>query len=188
MTSAISILQAACVRIGAEPLTSLDDGSTEATVASHTYGQMVEALLSEYPWRFATKTFTLNQLTATAPEPWSYLYQLPTDLIHVQAVKLSGSDIRFMRIGSTIACDYDANGVTLHYTWRVPEEQWPPYFTMLVTLKMSAVFASSVAEKVSLYENFENMAEVQRRQARSSDAQGQSPRRMPSGKLMTVRY
>ena len=50
----LDICSRALILIGAEPISSFDDGTTEATVAVNMYEDVVQAALVNSRWRFAT--------------------------------------------------------------------------------------------------------------------------------------
>ena len=60
--SAIDIVSRALVLIGAEPITSFTENTTEALVANNMYEDAVRTALSTARWRFATQQATLAQL------------------------------------------------------------------------------------------------------------------------------
>ena len=51
-TTSIDICARALVMIGASPISSFSDGSTEALVASNVYTDVTEASLTRHRWRF----------------------------------------------------------------------------------------------------------------------------------------
>ena len=62
--SAIDIVSRALVLIGAEPITSFTENTTEALVANNMYEDAVRTSLSSARWRFATQQAQLSQLVA----------------------------------------------------------------------------------------------------------------------------
>ena len=56
----IDICARALVMIGAQPITSFTDGSTEALVANNVYEDITKASLTRHRWRFATTQATLS--------------------------------------------------------------------------------------------------------------------------------
>ena len=51
--------------VGAQPISSFSDGSTEALVASNIYEDILEASLCRTRWRFATTQKQISLLTNT---------------------------------------------------------------------------------------------------------------------------
>ena len=77
--SAIDIASRALILIGAEPITSFGDGSSEAVVATNMYEDVVRATLSSARWRFATEQSELAQLTDAPTGRFSIAHQLPSE-------------------------------------------------------------------------------------------------------------
>ena len=61
--SAIDIAARALTLVGANPITSFDDVSTEALIANNMYEDMARAALVNTRWRFATNQAQLNLLS-----------------------------------------------------------------------------------------------------------------------------
>ena len=61
--SPVDICSRALILIGAEPITSFDDGSTEALVSVNMYEDFARAALVNTRWRFATNQAVLNLLS-----------------------------------------------------------------------------------------------------------------------------
>ena len=58
--SALALCSRALLKIGAQPVASLDEGTAEAEVAANLYPGIRDALLSVHPWTFATAQATLR--------------------------------------------------------------------------------------------------------------------------------
>ena len=63
-TTIVDICARALIMVGASPISSFSDGSTEALVASNIYEDIVEASLCRSRWRFAT---TQKQISHSPP-------------------------------------------------------------------------------------------------------------------------
>ena len=59
--SGIDICSRALILIGASPITSFADGTTESQVAVNVYEDIAQASLVNSRWRFATNQRVLNQ-------------------------------------------------------------------------------------------------------------------------------
>jgi len=63
VNSGIDVCSRALILIGADPITSFDEGTTESTVAVNMYEDVARAALVNSRWRFATNQATLNLLS-----------------------------------------------------------------------------------------------------------------------------
>ena len=61
--SPLDICSRSLILIGAEPISSFDDGTTEALVCVNLYEDVVQSALVNTRWRFATNQKVLNQLS-----------------------------------------------------------------------------------------------------------------------------
>jgi hypothetical protein len=62
--SALALCSRALLKIGAQPVASLEEGTAEAEVAANLYPGLRDALLAGFPWHFATTQATLPRLAA----------------------------------------------------------------------------------------------------------------------------
>ena len=91
-TTDIDICARALVMIGAQPISSFSDGSTEALVASNVYTDVTEASLTRHRWRFATTQGTLSLLSNTPTGRYAYAYQMPTSPAVLQIISVTVND------------------------------------------------------------------------------------------------
>ena len=76
--SAIDICSRALILIGAEPITSFEDNTTEALVAVNMYEDVAQASLCDTRWRFATEQAQLARLSEEPTGRFDAAYQLPS--------------------------------------------------------------------------------------------------------------
>lgn len=188
MSTDIEISQKACVLVGIEPITSFTDQSTEAIVLSTIYEDLVEAELADYPWRFAMQEQQIDRLQEEPETTWAAAYQIPSDILIVQTVKVNGSSIRYDRFGDNIFCDAGVDEeVFIQGIVRVDEELWPPYFRMGMIYRLASVLASGVREDGGLAQAMNQQAEVWIRKAKTNSSQAQSTRTFRSGLFLNTR-
>ena len=186
-----SICSRALTLVGANVITSFDDGTAEAITAGQHYESQVDAHMSFYRWRFATKQASLVQLATAPTARWGYAYQLPTDLLVLNAITRSDTPIEYDRYGTAIYTD-ENDGLTADYVARVAEASWPPYFTLAIQNTMAAIFALSLARDATLSMSFgvdltrPDGGPVWAR-ARNADSQQQTTRAVPAGRLLAGR-
>ena len=79
----VQICNLALAKVGdtASQITSLDDGSTEASLCSKFYEPTLRELLNIHTWNFAVKLATLAASTTEPAFGWDYSYPLPGDCI-----------------------------------------------------------------------------------------------------------
>ena len=164
-TTKIDICARALIMIGAQPISSFSDGSTEALVASNIYDDVVEASLTRHRWRFATTQAELSLLTNTPTGRYDYAYQVPTSPAVLQIITLTVNDyvIPYSRYQNYIYLNgYGSNSkVVMDYIYKVGEEYFPPHFRLALEYELAAIFAGSVARDSNMIEQFKTLSERQ---------------------------
>jgi len=82
MANKIEICNKALAALGAAPIVSITEESSEAKRLNQIWDMSLEGVLREYPWNFALATVELAQ-TANKPPDFTYEYQLPSDSLYV---------------------------------------------------------------------------------------------------------
>ena len=187
-TTNIDICARALVMIGASPISSFDDGTTEATVASNTYEDTVRADLSMMRWRFASGQSQLSRLTDTPAGRFDAAYQLPSDLLSLHTVTINDNILSYDRYEDMVYCKAASGDVLIaDYTYRADESSWPPYFILLAQYHMAATFAASVARSGDMQNLFLQQYVSQMRLAKNLDSQEQTARKIPTNRFARFR-
>ena len=174
------ICSAALVMVGAEPIASFADGTTEAKACGLFYQPTVDNMLSLYPWRFATKTTQLSR-DATGPgTKWQAAYLLPAEFKAVQAIMtdVNGNPIPFDRFENKVMCDAgETQAVWCVYTYDPPIAWWPGYFQAIVETALALRLSFAVAGKIDLRKELESTLETLMRYGRNADSRQQTTRK-----------
>lgn len=186
--SSIDISSRALILIGAEPITSFTDGTTESLVASNLYEDICRSALSNTRWRFATNQAVLNRLTDAPTGRYDYAYQLPSDTLIVHAVTVNDGQIEYQIYGDMIYADTSTQDTVIaDYTFRATEENFPSYFTIALQYALASAFASSIARDSSLMNMMTQMADQAMLKARNIDSQQQTTRTIPQTRFALTR-
>ena len=173
-TTSIDISARALVMIGAQPISSFSDGSTEALVASNIYNDICEASLTRHRWRFATTQSTLSLLSNTPTGRYDYAYQMPTSPEVLQIISVTVNDyvIPYSRYQDYIYVNSYGSTSTLvmDYIYKVDESYFPPHFRLALEYELAAVFAGSVARDSAMIKQFKELAERQFLVAKNIDS------------------
>lgn len=181
MTTDFSVINAALTRTGNDPISSLSGTTPAHKIAAENYETIVEAHLSVYPWKRASRTEQLNRLDPDVhgdpPEPWTAAYQLPSDQVEIRTVRVGGSTIAYEVHGPTILTDAsDTDVVMLHHIWRAAEADWPPWFREGIIRELEAVFLRGIGERYREAEVRQDAAKDWWAKAKNRDTQSQPPR------------
>ena len=156
----IGICSNALLKIGAEGITSFEDGTAEAEIAYSLY-----PLLPDY----------------------QYAYLLPNDFLRVIS---AGSGSRGRGIEYRILenrLHTDAPDVTISYIFRPHESAFPAFFCEALIARLAAEFCLPLTESTSRAELLGKLAEDAIAKARLTDAQQGSPRTFEDFSLMEAR-
>jgi hypothetical protein len=198
--TSLSICSDALLLLGANTLSSFNEGTTAATVADRLYDDIRTTLLVAYPWAWTLKKIRLAQSTSAPLNQWIYSYQLPTDRINApRAVFFSGqtsipmtSD--FEIIGDKLYSDYP--DIYIDYQYDPGESLYPKHFVQLLKYFLAWHFAEPVTDVTSKAQYWQGVAvggpaENGRggffRQAINMDAQGNSSPSFQAFDLISVR-
>ena len=186
--SAIDISSRALILIGAEPITSFTDGTTESLVASSLYEDICRSALSNTRWRFASDQAVLNRLTDAPTGRYDLAYQLPSETLIVHAITVNDSLVQYQIYGDMVFADTSTqDSVIADYTFRAREEDFPSYFTVALEYALASAFSTSIARDGSLMQLMTQMADRAMLKARNIDSQQQTTRVIPQTRFSAFR-
>jgi len=190
-TTSIDICARALVMIGAQPISSFSDGSTEALVASNVYTDVCEASLTRHRWRFATTQQSLNLLTNTPEGRYDYAYQMPTSPEVLQIISITVNDyvIPYSRYQDYIYVNsYGSNStLIMDYIYKVDEDYFPPHFRLALEYELASVFAGSVARDSAMIRQFKELAERQFLVAKNIDSAETTTKVLDTSRFINLR-
>ncbi len=185
--TALALCSRALLRLGAQPIASLTEGTAEAEVAANLYPGTRDALLSAYPWSFATGQSELPRLAAVPVADYARAFQLPAGFLRALSAGTPGRG-RGIPYRINEGCLHaDADAVTLTYIFRADESTFPPFFAACLVARLAAEFCLPLTESTSRAEVLFRLAEQEFRQARQIDSQQDTPRVIEGFPLVDVR-
>jgi hypothetical protein len=184
----IDIATAALILIGAAPITSFTETSTEALVAANIYEDVIRSALCASRWRFAANQQELNRLSDAPTGRFDLAYQLPSDLLMLHALTVNNNIIEYNVYGDLAFTNGSiTDKVIADYSIRVGEEKFPSYFILAVEYALASAFAVSIARDDGLASVLENKAQQLMQQARTLDSQQQTTRKLSTSRFITER-
>jgi len=156
MASEVSICNRALALLGANTITSLSDGSTEANVCKAVYADARDGILRSRPWSCAIQRATLAQLS-TAPV-WDYgkAYSLPNDP-HCLAVLELKETTKYRIEGRTLVCNTDT--ATIKYVARITDPaQFDPSLVFALSSRIGAEIAYALTQNRALSNDMWSMS------------------------------
>lgn len=185
--SDVALCARALIKIGAVPISSFSDGTAESEMAGALYPQVRDALLSAYPWSFASGQVALAQLVTPPLADYSYAFGLPNDFLRAISAGAGsrGRGLNYRISGG--ALHSNSSEVIFSYIFRPEEESFPPFFDNVLIARLAAEFCIPVTESTSRSESLYNLAEREFQRARSIDSQQDTPSKIEDFTLITVR-
>tara|TARA_R100000278_G_scaffold53270_1_gene44674 strand:- start:50 stop:649 length:600 start_codon:yes stop_codon:yes gene_type:complete len=190
-TTKIDICARALVMIGAQPITSFTDGSTEALVANNVYEDITQASLTRHKWRFATNQKTLSLLTNTPVGRYDYAYQVPTnpEVLQINTITVNDYVIPYARYQDYIYVNSYGSSSTLvmDYIYRVDEAYFPPHFILALEYELASIFAGSVARDAAMIKQFKELSERQFLIAKNIDSSETTTKVLDTNRFINLR-
>ncbi len=185
--SDIALCARALVRLGAKPISSFDDGSIEAEIAQSIYTPTRDALLSAYPWSFATQQTELNTLLASPLADYQNAFQLPNDFLRVMSAGTgqNSQGISYRIYQRALHTDFD--NIVLTYVFRPAEADCPAFFDQALIAQLAAELCLPITESTSRAQLLFQLAENEMKRAKQIDAQQDTPNAISDFTLIDVR-
>jgi hypothetical protein len=170
-----------------EGISSFEDGSAEARVASRLYPLTRDALLSTHPWSFATRQAVLARVTIAPTTNFAYAYQLPNDYLRAVSAGSAGrgSGLVFQIVNRQLHTDAEAPALT--YIFRPSEGDFRAYFSAALVARLAAEFCLPLTENSSRAERLVRLADAELKVAKLVDSQQDTPPRVEDFTLIRAR-
>jgi hypothetical protein len=171
----IDLCSRALLKVGAQTITSFDEGSAEAEVAASLYSTVRDAALCAHAWNFATYQTTLPKLAGAPVADFANAFQLPVDCIRVLSAGTAGRGQGIRYKIKQRQLHTDADDVILTYISRPDELDFPPFFDMVLIAQLAAEFCIPLTDSTSRWESLQKLADAELRRAKLIDAQEETP-------------
>ena len=169
MPSEVEIVSMSLNSIGAESITSFDDGSKRANLCRDFYPNIRDAVLRAYPWNCATERMELG-LEAAGPEyEYAYKFQLPTDPYCLRVLEVE-DDYDYRIEGRYLLSDNST--IKIKFIKRITDSGLFDSLLMeaiVARLAAALVIPIAGAGNASLVEGMWKLYEAKIREARTTD-------------------
>ena len=185
--NSIELCSSALLKLGADSISSFEDGTAEAKVAARLYPLVRDAMLSAHPWSFATKKVELAQLAMVPPTDFAYAHQLPNDFLKALSAgdAVRGRGLTYQIVNWQLHSD--AETVVLTYVFRPSEGDFPAYFASALVTRLAAEFCLPLTENTSRADRFTRLAEAELKLAKLVDSQQDTPPKVEDFTLIEAR-
>lgn len=162
MSSRESIASQALSLLGANTISSFDEGSNEANIVNDHYDQFIRNIFSVFPWSFATRKVQLEQYSTDPLNEFSYQYVRPDQALYVfklyNSLEYHAQAITdFDTLEDFILCNYN-NPVIAQYSVYKEENLWPGYFAEFAVNALAATIAVPVTHNADLARLYDEKA------------------------------
>lgn len=161
----VKIINAAFQKVGAQPISTVDDDTPEANLVRDQYDQWLDDLLIEEDWDFARKTIALQALDTTQGtglvvefgDGLSYAYSYPDD--YVRWTDKYPEEAVISCEGERILSDTES--LKIKYTFRQQDiTKYPPDFIQALILKIGMEICENITKnlnkKLELLQEYES--------------------------------
>jgi hypothetical protein len=178
----------ALLKIGANAISSFEDGTIEAEVCANLYPLVRDFLLAAHPWNFAIRQQALPRIATTPAADFRFAYSLPSSCVRVLSAGANGRGrgLHYKIRGQNLVTD--SVEAMLTYIHRPDEGAFPAFFVMALVAHLSAEFCIPLVESTSRWESMRKIADMEFRRARLIDSQEETPDRIEGFELVEGRH
>ena len=181
--------------IGQDNINTLYDGIAESDTCRDIYPGLLEAMITEHPWRFTIGKAKLTKEADTPENEWETSYLLPTDppILHLISVhiddRLLGKENYDIYENRRLYTGDHGTDSSLYVDYQfVPDESaFPPYFIEYIKLRLASQFAIALAEDGTTSKYWGEVAVEYGKTARRLDSRQRHARPIKRFKLTDVR-
>lgn len=154
--TAVRLINEALLRLAADEIASLDEGTQKADICSRSYDAVVTKLLTMRQWRFATRKFELSRSATPPIAGRTYAYQIPAEAFNHESpwavYPSDGNGQQPFREYEVFEDEIyaDAEELFADFTIEPTVDMFPPTFRELVILALCAVLAPPITTQADL--------------------------------------
>jgi len=160
--SGLSICSDALLMLGANSISSFNEGTDAANISDRLYSDIRDQALLIYPWSFSFKKVKLSRLVTTPTTEYKYEYQLPGDrlgpprAIYTSASPGQRPSKEYRIFQDKLLTDYEE--VWIDYQYSVGEYEMPVYFVQLLKYMMAWHLAYPITDQDSKAQYWQGVA------------------------------
>ena len=172
MFTKIDLCSMALLKLGEKPIQSFTEDTATAQLARTLFNPLVDALLSMFPWRFATQNITLTKNSDGD-------FIIPSDVLRI--IKTDGKII-----GNKIITASDTLDITAIV--RVEPDSFPSYFATLVATKLAVEFCIPLIGDTNVFRMMTALYESEYQSAKFIDSTTSNQSNIDSFSLINSRF
>jgi hypothetical protein len=194
--SKVSVCNRALVMVGSPPITSFQDGTTEAIACSAIYPEVVKEILEEHFWSFARERLVIPKDINSSEFGGFSRFQIPSRTVHIAWVvdqpdlnpDYENNPLDWRVEGTNILAATNSERVyAMSINGSVSESSFSPGFNTCLSYRMAAELALTLSDSASKYQMMMDRYYYHKKKAVSVDSvQGKSVR-IKSTNILTGR-
>ena len=160
--SALSICSDALLMLGANAISSFNEGTDAANISDRLYPDLKNQALLVYPWSFSFKKIKLSRLITTPTTEYRYEYQLPGDRLGPPRAAFTSASPgqrpskEYRIFQDKLLTDYEE--VWIDYQYAVQEFEMPVYFVQLLKYMMAWHLSYPITDQDSKAQYWQGVA------------------------------
>lgn len=184
----VSICSNALLMLGDNPISSFEDTSDRARLASNLWPTARDYVLRLHPWNCAVRRVVLNPDETAPTFDWSYQFTLPGDFLRMlQAGALADGRMPYRLESGKVLCN--VSSLPVRYIWRNENPAtWDSSLVWAMTTAMRAIFAYGITASTTLEQVIDAALRDVLKKARAVDAQEDEPDALDDSPLTDARY
>lgn len=155
--------------VGAQPISSLTDGTDRARLAANLYQVERKAFMRAHNWGCLTVRVNLAPMADAPAFGYSSQFQLPGDCIRLLDVGAEGETLTYRVERKRIL--YNGTILPVRYIADLDEGEWDDAMVHAMQLRMAALFAYPITLSASLASELTQSANQALRDAKNTDGQ-----------------
>lgn len=187
-TSSVTICNLALRRLGANRITSLSEGTTNANLCNDMYSLTVDEVLRMHPWNCALYRKTLSALEDAPEFGFDYQYTLPTSPYCLKALRINEDPNDIFKVEGRVLLT-DHSEVDLEYIKRITDPaEFDALLITVIATRLAMHLAIPVTHSGTLRDRIEKEFWDTLREARFADAQEGTPDEIDTSTWLDSRY
>ena len=189
--SQTQICNQAIGKLGGTPIIDINQDSTEAKLCKSFYADVLQTLLEDHPWTFATKRYELPQSAETPPKPFASQYLIPSNVLRILE---ASSNPDFSKSNSTqwqVENGFIISDEGSMYIRAIIDEtdlnKFTPSFIRVFVVRLAAEISLALTQSREMHRQLMEEYGILLDRAISSDGQQGRTRKYRSEQLILVR-
>lgn len=165
----VDICNSALIKLGQNPIASIEETGKAAVLCKQRIGIVIDMVLYEHTWNFATNRVVLSQRIDTPTYGYAYWYDLPADYLRVVSTNIP-RNCKYKIEGRKLLTDVST--VSMEYIKTVEDTGYfTPSFCEAVAFKLASDLAYALVQSSSKGEEMRVAYERHLATCRTFDAQ-----------------